>query len=168
MVPSVVSLQCIFHSKSTFWMVPFTCYGSQCCLALKCFLFKSVFLSKSTIWVVLFTLYGFQCCLVPVCFHTKSIFWVFPLTFHGSFVWFPVLFGSNMFLHSESTFWVVPFTFYGSQCCLAPKCCLLKLLNCWILTVRSCLDNIELGTGIFNHLGGVILFMHLFKSDSET
>ena len=46
---------------------------------------------------------------------------------------------------------------------------LLKLLNCWILTVRSCLANIELGTGIFNHLGGkCLLFMHLFKSDSET
>ena len=128
MVPSVVWLQCVFHSKSTFRMVPFTCYGSQWCLALKCFLFKSVFLSKSTIWVVLFTLMvsiivvWFQCV-----FHSKSIFLGFPFTFHGSLsclvpsdVWLQYVF------HSKSPFWVVPFTFYGSQCCLAPKCCLLN------------------------------------------
>ena len=41
MVPSVVWLQNVLCSKSTFWVVPFTCYGSQCCLAPKCFLLKS-------------------------------------------------------------------------------------------------------------------------------
>ena len=70
---------------------------------------------------------------------------------HSSYhlLWFPVLFGSNVFLQSNSTFLVVPFTFHGSQCCLAPKSSLLNLLNCWIWTVTSCLDNIGLGTGIW-------------------
>ena len=84
-------------------MVPFTCYGSQWCLALKCFLFKSVFLSKSTIWVVLFTLYGFHCCLVPMCFPLKIN--ILGVSLH--FSWF--------------------FELFGSQWCLAPICFPLKI-----------------------------------------
>ena len=156
MVPSVVWLQHVFLSKSTFWIVPSVVWLlSAFCSKVFSFQnqqfgwFSSLFMVYSVVWL--------QCV-----FHSKSIFWVLPFTFHGSLsclvpsvVWLQYVF------HSKSTFWVVPFTFYGSQCCLAPKCCLLKLLNCWILTVRSCLDNIGLGIGIFNHLGGeCLLFIH--------
>ena len=55
-------------------------------------------------------------------FHSKSIFRLVPFTFYvSSVVWLQTV------LCAKSIIWVVPFTCYGSQCCLAPKCFLLKM-----------------------------------------
>ena len=87
------------------WVVPFTCYGSQCCLAPKCFLLKMNILGCSlNLFMYLSVVFG-------------SIMFFF-LTQNQHFGWFPSL-------------------FYGSQCCVALKCSLLKLLNYWIWNVRS-------------------------------
>ena len=71
-----------------FWVIPFTCCGSQCCLGPKCFLlknehfgwFSSFFMVPSVVWF-------------KYIFHSKSTF------LGGSlhFLWFPVLFGFNVF-----------------------------------------------------------------------
>ena len=134
MVSSVVFLQSTLCSRSTFWVIPFTCCGSQCCLAPKCFLLKnehfgwfpSFFMVSSVVWF-------------KYIFHSKSTF------LGGSlhFLWFPVLFGSSFFFllktnifftfHGSlccfipSVVWVVPFIFYDFQCCLAPICFPLKI-----------------------------------------
>ena len=148
MVPSVVWLQCVFHLKSTFWVVPIT------------------FMVASVVWLPYFTQYQFfgwfpSLVMVPIvvwfigAFCSKSTFWVFP-----SLYGFPVLFVSTVFSTQNQYFgwftslfmvlcavWfqccLVPIFFplkinildgslyfYGSQCCLAPKCSLLILLGC--------------------------------------
>ena len=48
MVPSVVWLQRVFHSKSTVWVVPFTFHGSLCCLVPSVVWLQYAFHSKST------------------------------------------------------------------------------------------------------------------------
>ena len=119
------------------WMVPFTCYGSQCCLAPKCFLLEmkiffgslhflwfQVLFSSNVFsiqnqhlrWFPPFLKNDFYCCLASMCFPLK----INILGGSLPFTWFFVLFGSQCWLqyvfHSKSTFWVVPFTCYGSQC----------------------------------------------------
>ena len=167
MVSIVVWFQCVFHSKSIFWGFPFTFHGSLSCLV------------PSDVWL-------------QYVFHSKSPFWVVPFTFYGSqFVWLQSAVSStgSEKMHFSREHSYISHHFLCTSLCQKSKfpskllnfprislpdypffpTMLLKLLNCWILTVRSCLDNIELGTGIFNHLGGeCLLFMHLFKSDSET
>ena len=180
MVPSVVFLQSTLCSKTSFWVIPFTCCGSQCCLAPKCFLLKMNILGGSLhflwfpilfgsnifsiqnqhFWVVPFTLYGSQCCLAPMCFLLKTN--IFSLFMVLCVVSFPVLFGSSMFSTQNQHFgWFASLFMVPSVVWLQIALC----SPCW--TVRSCLDNIGVGTGILNYLK-CLLFIHLFKSDSET
>ena len=94
MIPSVVWLHSASCSKSTFWVVPINCHGSQCCLAPKCFLLKINILGGS-LFLSLF----------PVLFGSKVLsaqnqhFRWFP-----SFLWFPVLFGCNVLSTQSLTF----------------------------------------------------------------
>ena len=130
MVPSVVFLQSTLCSKSTFWVIPFTCCGSQCCLAPKCFLLKnehfgwfpSFFMVSSVVWFKYIfhsksTFFGwfpslfmvpsvvwFQCV-----FRSKPIF--FSLFMVLCVVSFPVLFGSNMFSTQNQHFGWFPSLF---------------------------------------------------------
>ena len=102
--------------------------------------FQSASCSKAMFWVVPFTCHGSQYCLAPKCFQLKIN--ILGGSLH--FLWFPVLFGSNVFSTQNSTFkvvnvwlqsascsksmfWVVPFTCHGSQCYLVQKCFLLKI-----------------------------------------
>ena len=93
MVSSVDWFQCVFHLKSIFWVVLFPLHGSLCCLVPSVIWLQHVFHSKSTFWVVPFTCFGSQCCLAPKCFLLKMNILFGSLLF----LWFPVLFGSNMF-----------------------------------------------------------------------
>ena len=93
MVPGVVWLQCFFHSKSTFLLVPFTFYSFPCCLVPMCFSLKINILGGSLPFTWFFVLFGSQCCLAPICFPLKINFLFGSL----HFLWFPVLFGANVF-----------------------------------------------------------------------
>ena len=66
MVPSVFWLKSALCYKSSFWVVPFTCYSFQCCLAP-----KVLSAQKWIFYVVPFICYGPQCCLAPTCFPLK-------------------------------------------------------------------------------------------------
>ena len=136
-------------------------YGSQCCLAQKCSLFQnyhfgwfpSLVTVSSVVWL-------------PSAFCSKMN--ILRSSFH--LLWFPVLFWLQCVFHSKSTFLVVPFTFHGSKCCLAPKCSLLNLfellnLNCCLLFGQYWTWNRN-----FESFGRqkCLLFIHIFKSDSET
>ena len=110
-VSSVVWLQCVFHSKSTFWVGPFPLYGPLCCV----------------VSIVVWLQYEF---------HSKSTFWVVPLlVLVPSAVWLLRAFCSKW------TFYLVPFAFYGSQCCFAPMCFPLKINILGALTEALTFDN---------------------------
>ena len=97
MVSSVVRLECVFHSKSIFWMVPSPSHGSFCCLV------------PSVVWLQCFPL-------------KNNIFGLFPsLVMVPSVVWLLSAFCSKW------TFCLVPFIFYCPQCCLARMCFPLKI-----------------------------------------
>ena len=131
-ISSVVWLQSASCSKSSLWVGHsffFFLNGSQCSLAPTCFPLKIKWVVPFLWFPVLFGPkvlsaqnhhFGWFLSLVIV----SSVVWLLSTFYskmnilHSSFhfLWFPVLFGSNMFSTPKSTFLVVPFTFHGSQC----------------------------------------------------
>ena len=100
-----------YEPKSSFWVVPFTFYGSQYCLAPKCSLLKITILGGSLHLLWFPELFGLK--VLPV--QNEHFGWFPQFSMLPSVVWLQYVF------HSKSTFWVVSFTFYGSQYFLASK-----------------------------------------------
>ena len=124
-ISSVVWLQCASCSKSSFWVVPFIFYGSQCILASTCFplkikwvvpfLWLPVLLSSKVLsaqnhqfgWFSLLVIFSSVGWLLRA-FCSKIN--ILRSSFH-LFIWFPVLFGSNVFSTQNQYFWWFPSLF---------------------------------------------------------